>query len=293
MTNSKTILAIALTAAMALTGCNLTNRFISSKPSATAPVPAGTTTTALSPDKTTTVLTGQWAIIDINGQAVTATDDDAPYISFDNADVPAGTVNFYANNGCNFINGTLAINGNKLVKTGDFLSTMKYCADAKYEIPISMALDGMTGFSIEKLNNEYFLYLKNDEGTTLMTLRKHNLNFLNGAWRVTRIQGVDVNEDNAPQVVIDIPELKLHGNAGCNILNGSISINLDRENGIGFTNLYTTRMTCPQIAVEQTFLLALEQVESCVPGDTDKTALFKDSEGQTIITMTRIDLSER
>lgn len=292
--NSKSILAIALTATMALTGCNLLRNGASTAADSATPAQSTAATTTLSPDKTTALLTGQWAIIDINGQAVTATEDDeAPYITFDNSDTAAGMVNFFANNGCNFINGAFTIKGNKLVKAGDFLSTMKYCPDAKYEVPVSMALDAMTGFSIEKLNNEYFLYFKNDEGTTLMTLRKHNLNFLNGAWKVTRIQGVDVNEDNAPQVVMDIPELKIHGNAGCNVLNGTITINLDRENGIGFTNLYTTRMTCPQIEIEQTFLLALEQVESCVPGDNDRTAIFKDAQGQTIITMQRIDLSDR
>ena len=49
-------------------------------------------------------------------------------------------------------------------------------------------------------------------------------------------------------------------------------------------------MTCPDIAIEQAFILALEQIETCVPGSNNDTALLKDANGQTIITLQRINL---
>ena len=288
---TKFITVTILASSLALGGCNLLTK--SNKSTVTATTQPTTNITTMTPQKAAITLAGQWSVIDVGGTAVTVSgDEERPYVGFDTADVAPGTVNFYANNGCNFINGTFGINGNKLTKKGDYISTMKYCADAKYEIPITTALDATTAFSIEKLNNEYFLYLKDNAGATLMTLRKHNLNFLNGAWKVTQIQGVDLKSTAETQIVIDLSELKIHGNAGCNVLNGSVELNMDRENGIGFTNMYTTRMTCPDIAIEQSFLLALEQVESCVPGPDNDTAYMRDAAGKTIIVMKRMELKQ-
>lgn len=279
------ILVSALTSLMLMTtGCSLTKKGVKANP-----VEKTTTGTVVSENLADNLL-GKWSVINVDEKDVTVSDDQYPTVSFDTNGAPAGTVNIYAYNGCNFINGSYKINGNQLKMVGDFAATMKYCPDAVYEIPITMALNEMKQYSIEKINNEYYLYLKNDAGTTLMTCRKHNLGFFDGAWRVTKIQGVQLSEENAPEIVVDLAEGKIHGNAGCNVLNGTVTQNLDHEGGIGFTNLFTTRMTCPDIAIEQAFILALEQIETCVPGSNNDTALLKDANGQTIITLQRINL---
>lgn len=281
------LLVVAMAAMLSLGSCNVlkTNKPTTApeSPSTEVRTPAG---------KVTPALAGAWSIVDVGGKAVTVAGDDYPSMTFDTADCAPGQVNMYLYNGCNYINGLWAVSGNTLTRAGEFPSTMKYCAEAVDEIPINMALERVAGFAIEKINNEYFLYLKDAAGTTLMTLRKHNLNFFNGAWRVTEIGGVNMTGDRAPEMVIDLADGKIHGNAGCNVLNGSVTQNLDHEGGIGFTNLYTTRMTCPEIAIEQAFILALEEVETCVPGDNDNIALLKDATGKTVISMVRVSADQ-
>ncbi len=250
------------------------------------------TTTPTLPAKTPPTLVGQWSVTEVGGEKVIATNDDYPTVSFDNTDLPEGVVNIYANNGCNYINGSYTVKGTYLVRNGELAATMKFCPDAKYEIAITEAINKMGSYSIEQINNEYYLTLKTVDGTSLMMLRKPNLSFFDGAWRVTNIQGVDISEKKAPELVIDLAGGKVHGNAGCNVLNGSIVQNLDREGGIGFTNLFTTRMSCPDLAIEQAFLVALEQVESCVPGTNTNIALLRDGAGQTIISLQRINLQQ-
>lgn len=94
------------------------------------------------------------------------------------------------------------------------------------------------------------------------------------------------------KVVIDVDECKIHGNAGCNLLNGDVIVNLDKGDGIEFKNLATTRMTCPDIATEQQFLLALEEVDTAVQGATANNAVMKNSQGKTVLTMHRISAEE-
>ena len=51
-------------------------------------------------------------------------------------------------------------------------------------------------------------------------------------------------------------------------------------------------MTCPDIATEQQFLLALEEVDTAVQGATPNEAVMKDAQGKVIITMHRISAEE-
>lgn len=54
-----------------------------------------------------------------------------------------------------------------------------------------------------------------------------------------------ITEEN-PTMVIDIPEAKLSGFAGCNRMFGGISLD-GTAFGIAFTQVATTRMACPDM----------------------------------------------
>lgn len=238
-------------------------------------------------------LVGEWSVVNVGGTEVVAQDDQYPTVSFDNLSTPAGIVNMVANDGCNYINGSFAVNGDKLVKSGEFTKTMRLCPDAKYEMQITNALNAVSAFSIELNNNEYSLLLKDDAGTTLMTLCKANLAFFDGAWRVIELDGATLTEGHAPEIVIDLSNGKIHGNAGCNVVNGSINQNLDFKGGVEFSNLFTTMMACPYLSTERAFLVALEQVVSCVPGENTNIAVLKDASEKTLITLERIELTQK
>lgn len=234
------------------------------------------------------VLYGQWIATNINGTAVTG--NDRPYMVFDESSTNPFIVNLYAYDGCNILNGALAVTpGGQMSRTSEFLSTMKMCPDAQYEIGFTMALNTVSKYSIEQVGRDYLLYIKNAQGNTTMTLRKSDLGFANGAWQVTKLNGTAVPTDVEMQMVIDIPEQKLHGNAGCNTMNGSIYMNPDIQNSLEFKNIATTRMTCPQIALEQQLLTALAQVTTVKLGK-DGSLMLVDANGHTLVTLTKLNL---
>lgn len=234
------------------------------------------------------VLYGQWIATNINGTAVTG--NDRPYMVFDESSTNPFIVNLYAYDGCNILNGALAVTpGGQMSRTSEFLSTMKMCPDAQYEIGFTMVLNTVSKYSIEQVGRDYLLYIKNAQGNTTMTLRKSDLGFANGAWQVTKLNGTAVPTDVEMQMVIDIPEQKLHGNAGCNTMNGSIYMNPDKQNSLEFKNIATTRMTCPQIALEQQLLTALAQVTTVQLGK-DGSLMLDDANCHTLVTLTKLNL---
>lgn len=234
------------------------------------------------------VLYGQWIATNINGTAVTG--NDRPYMVFDESSTNPFIVNLYAYDGCNILNGALAVTpGGQMSRTSEFLSTMKMCPDAQYEIGFTMALNTVSKYSIEQVGRDYLLYIKNAQGNTTMTLRKSDLGFANGAWQVTKLNGTAVPTDVEMQMVIDIPEQKLHGNAGCNTMNGSIYMNPDKQNSLEFKNIATTRMTCPHIALEQQLLTALAQVTTVQLGK-DGSLMLDDANCHTLVTLTKLNL---
>lgn len=230
---------------------------------------------------------GEWSIVEVNGENVVVNGENHPQITFTIEQATPGMVSVIGFNGCNYLNGAWNIKGSKIVPAGEFISTLKACDDAPYEFAVNQALSQADSYQFTDPSN---MVLLSSTARPLMKLRRHDLAFLNGAWRVTEIEGAPITAN--VKIVIDVDEHRIHGNAGCNILNGDITINLDKGNGIEFKNLATSRMTCPDIATEQAFLLALESVHNAAKGTTPDTALLKNAAGQTIISLKRLSPSE-
>lgn len=225
-------------------------------------------------------LDGEWNIDNVNGQKVTG--EERPFITFD---LSQGRI--YGNNGCNIVNADAVTGkGNKLQFTG-MMSTQKYCANAPFEHLINTTLDQVRSYKISRYGHEYYLDLFNDRGHLIMVLRKHNMDFLNGAWRVTAING-QPNSNEGVQFVFDLPEKKIHGNAGCNIINGEITIDPDVTNSVQFSNIASTRMMCPDIATETAVLVALEETEKAF-AKSDDTVTFVNHSGKPVLQLIRID----
>lgn len=234
-------------------------------------------------------LLGGWSVTAIDGKQVVVNGDNHPQITFESIPDAKTAILVIGFNGCNYLNGSWIVRGSKLEPNGEFLSSLKACQDAPYETAMNQALAKVASYSIVDDNN---ISLNSADGTSVIALRKRNLSFLNGAWQVTTIQGTPVPANTAIKIVIDIDGCKIHGNAGCNVVNGTIVVNLDKGDGIEFKDLATTRMTCPAIATEQAFLLALEQVDTCVEGASADQAIMKGSNGEPVLTLIRIAPSQ-
>ncbi|MCM1518380.1 MAG: META domain-containing protein [Pseudoflavonifractor sp.] len=227
------------------------------------------------------LLDGEWTIAEVNDRKVTG--EERPYITFSTADNRV-----YGSNGCNIINGSFAVEGEKGLRFGDIITGMRACADAPFEYEINDGLAHIDSYAVEKRGHEYYLNLYDKSRRKVMTLRKHNMDYLNGAWRVGAINGKAVRSDEV-QFVIDIPELKLHGNTGCNVLNGSIYIDPDKTNSIQFQDIATTRMRGSDVEmdVERELLIALEEVESA--RKTSRGVTMYDNHGHEVLSLHKID----
>lgn len=283
---SAALFAASLTALSSLTGCNTFKKTPTIK---TDNGQVATATASETKGAISEALYGEWIAMDVNGLKVTG--DDRPYVIFEATPENPFVLNLYANNGCNTLNGQVSVTpGGKMESHSNMASTMMMCPDAPYEMGVTLALNNVKKYALEKEGSDYTLYMRDAADKNLMTLRKSGISFLNGAWAVTSVNSEAIPSEVEMQLVIDIPELKIHGNAGCNTLNGSIFIDPAKQNSIQFTDLATTRMTCPYIAKEQALLIALEQVDTARPGSTADTVNLLDNQGKTIITLGRLNL---
>lgn len=66
-------------------------------------------------------------------------------------------------------------------RISDFISTMKMCDGANYEMGMNLALNDVTNYKIEKAGLEYLLYFQTASGKNLMVLRKFESDYINGA----------------------------------------------------------------------------------------------------------------
>ena len=118
---------------------------------------------------------------------------------------------------------------------------------------------------MEKKGRETYLYFLRSgsaaSSTPVLTLRRHNMESLSGQWQVKEVNGVKDGADEA-NIFFDIPELRVHGNTGCNYFNGEIRIDPNRRNSISFSQMGVTGRLCENSEFETAMLVALEQVST-------------------------------
>ena len=111
------------------------------------------------------------------------------------------------------------------------------------------------------------------------------LQLLDGAWTITDLSGADLGDDDVAQLQLDLAEMTFHGNAGCNSMNGVLSVNEAVKNGLALEVQATTRMMCPDMNNDALLQDALGKVTTFsidTVGGNRKAVLF-DSEGNTLI----------
>lgn len=214
------------------------------------------------------VVTGDWTIETVNGENVVA--ETPAYIKF----VPSEK-RIYGCNGCNTINGSYAYD--KVAHTLSFsqiATTMRLCGTPGItDLDINAALANTTNYSWDHNGDEYFLYLKDQNGVVLLKLMHQNFDFLNGSWQVTAIEEEPVDNPEM-RLVIDVDGGKIHGNTGCNILNGTMDVDMETANTLSFQDITITRMACPNPSLQTRLIVALEDAAHARPLDADRVVLL-------------------
>ena len=155
--------------------------------------------------------------------------------------------------------------------------------NGKYKNPVINA--DYSDPDVVRVGDDYYMTLYNADREPVMGLMHQNFQFLNGTWTVKEISGEPVNVPKM-KLVIDVEEGKLHGNTGCNVLNGTLEINMESANSISFQSIGKTKMACPDDNYEMQLLVALEEAMRAKPLKGDKVELL-DSQGKPVLLLAR------
>lgn len=214
------------------------------------------------------VVTGDWTVEEVNGEP--AVGETTPYLKF----VPSEK-RIYGNNGCNTLNASYEYNQQEKTLTfSNMASTMRMCGTPGItDLDINAALANTTNYSWDHLEDEYYLYFRDSNGVVLMKLMHQNFDFLNGTWQVVAIEDEPVDNPEM-RLVIDVEGGKIHGNTGCNILNGTMDIDMETANTLSFQDIVTTRMACPDATEQTRMIVALEDAAHAKPLDSNRVLLL-------------------
>ena len=228
-------------------------------------------------------LYGEWDIVSMRKKKVYTLERAYLYLDF------AGGNKVYGNNGCNTINGSFQLSGNNL-KFSDFISTSESCHNVTSEKTIMHTLADVRRYSLQSQYNAQYMNLMNSKGAVIMVLKRHNLDAMNGVWLVKELNSENISDMNM-RVVVDAVEQTIHGDTGCNIINGIITLDPTKDMAIQFEDLRSTEHDCEEIDYETDLLLALETTESCKRINQNEMALL-DHKGSIVIVLQRINLRQ-
>ncbi len=225
-------------------------------------------------------LYGEWTITEVKNKEVFT--QERPYIYLD-----FNGNKLYGNNGCNSINGNFTLQGND-ISFGNLISTYETCHSTTPEKSVMRAFNEVVSYNVTSLYHVQYLNLKNAKGASVMTLRRQNLDFLNGAWLVKEMGGSNVSEKNV-KLVIDIQMLTINALTKCNIINGILKIDPRKEFDVEFEDLKSSHNECDDINTETQMLINLEEAVSCKKINDNEMALL-DHKGTIVIVLQHIDL---
>lgn len=225
-------------------------------------------------------LSGDWAIETVLGK--NAVGETPPFIKF-----APGENRIYGNNGCNVINAEYTQNASdKKLSFSNIATTMMLCADSNItDTEIGEALDATRSFSLEIGEPDQLLTFYNEKGQPVMTLMHRDFHFLDGTWAVVAIDGEKVNIPEM-KLALDVEEKHMHGNTGCNIINGELETDMDTANSISFSKIAMTRMACPDSGWETRMTMALEEAVTAKKLPDDRIE-FLGSNGQQVMLLQR------
>ena len=203
-------------------------------------------------------LTGEWSIIKVEGKDITVPQNqDAPYIAFDTKN---GQISGSAS--CNRIMGAFDTKAEPgVIDFSRMASTRMMCPDMSVENSIFGALSRVDAY---RLSNDGNIELCHGD-TTLVLLQKREPSVsaaqLNGTWNIKELNGTEVKGDSTTeyQMIFDPADKSFSCNTGCNTINGSYDSELT---DMTFYSLMSTRMMCPDMAVEDSLNSILPRVSS-------------------------------
>ena len=223
-------------------------------------------------------ISGEWNVVSVKGEQV----EGNPYIGFDLAE---GRI--YGNAGCNRIMGGVevdSVNPGKIGFTG-VGATRMMCPDMETEQKVLEALNEVAGYQASSARVE----LTDKDGNVLMSLEKKeapavSVNDINGKWNITKVEGAAVEvADKTPFISFNVAENAVHGNGGCNIINGSFSQEEGNPSSLKFGQMISTMMAGPGMETERKVLSAMNKVASFVVNEDGTLSLMDVADNEVLL----------
>lgn len=223
-------------------------------------------------------ISGEWNVVSVKGEQVAGN----PYIGFDLAE---GRI--YGNAGCNRIMGGVevdSVNPGKIGFTG-VGATRMMCPDMETEQKVLEALNEVAGYQASSAGVE----LTDKDGNVLMSLEKKeapavSVNDINGKWNITKVEGAAVEvADKTPFISFNVAENAVHGNGGCNIINGSFSQEEGNPSSLKFGQMISTMMAGPGMETERKVLSAMNKVASFVVNEDGTLSLMDVTDNEVLL----------
>lgn len=223
-------------------------------------------------------ISGEWNVVSVKGEQV----EGNPYIGFDLAE---GRI--YGNAGCNRIMGGVevdSVNPGKIGFTG-VGATRMMCPDMETEQKVLEALNEVAGYQASSAGVE----LTDKDGNVLMSLEKKeapavSVNDINGKWNITKVEGAAVEvADKTPFISFNVAENAVHGNGGCNIINGSFSQEEGNPSSLKFGQMISTMMAGPGMETERNVLSAMNKVASFVVNEDGTLSLMDVADNEVLL----------
>lgn len=228
------------------------------------------------PSPDAAVLSGDWAIMEVLGKR--AVGETPPCIKF----VPSEN-RMYGNNGCNVMNASYNVDyAARTIRFGNIATTMMLCGQTDItDVEVGQALGMTAKYSVNTDDSDATMRFYDEKGKEVMKLMHRDFHFLDGTWNVIAINGEKVDIDGM-KLALDVDEKRMHGNTGCNIINGELETDMETANSISFSKIGMTRMACPDSGWETRMVMALEEAVTAEKISADKIGLIG-SHGQQVM----------
>ncbi|MCF2553385.1 META domain-containing protein [Bacteroides caecigallinarum] len=226
-------------------------------------------------------ISGEWNVVSVEGKEVTGN----PYIGFD---MENGRL--YGNAGCNRIMGGVEIDSVNPGHIGltNIGATRMMCPDMETEQKVLEALNEVAGYKASATGVE----LTDKDGKVLMSLERReapavSINDINGEWTISKVDGVEIEvADKTPFLSFNVADNAVHGNGGCNIINGSFSQEEGNASSLKFGQMISTMMAGPGMETEGKVLEAMNKVASFVVNE-DGTLSLMDAGNNEVLLLVR------
>lgn len=110
---------------------------------------------------------------------------------------------------------------------------------------------------------------------------------LEGKWNVVEVKGEKILKEGLPSMEFDMTQNKLHGNAGCNIFNTTVTLDPNDVSAITIAPGATTMMACPDMATEDAILQAIVIVDAVKAGSTENEMQLVDMDGNVLLVLSK------